>query len=202
MQVRSHFHLGRLGLSQLEHHLSALSALSLACVWHDRVAELPCQVPTRCSSWCGLRSAQDQRVPDQVLDSDPFCPSCVCLGSSSGMKGGCAESVSCFGHLYVISPSTAKMIRSLSCFPGFAKVGRCLHAFIHVASSWRSVLSVIVLSHLRASVCPWSGGLDPAPRVEEPYVRASSFLLWMFFYHVAAVPPCGQYFFQNVTAFW
>ena len=45
-----------------------------------------------------------------------FCPSCVCMHSSSGMKGGCAESVSCFGHL--ISPSTAKTIRSLSGFPG------------------------------------------------------------------------------------
>ena len=83
-----------------------------------------------------------------------FCPSCVCMGSSSGMKGGCAESVSCFGHSLVISPSTAKMIRSLSGFTGFAQVGRCLHAFIHVASSWRFVLSVVVLSHLRASVCP------------------------------------------------
>ena len=70
-QGRSHFHLGRLGLSQLEHPLSGLSALSLAFVWHDRVAERPCQVPTRCSSCCGLRSAQDQRVPYQVLDSDP-----------------------------------------------------------------------------------------------------------------------------------
>ena len=71
VQGRSLFHLGRLGLSQLEHPLSALSALSLACVWHDRVAALPCQVRTRCSSWCGFRSAQDQRVPNQVLDSDP-----------------------------------------------------------------------------------------------------------------------------------
>ena len=113
-------------LRQLERSLSAFFR-------YNRLAQLPDQISARGFPKRGLRSSQYHKVPDQVLNPYPRLVLCPVRRSQCPLQRREEEVLLLWQLLPLVgemNPSLLKMIRDLDVRPGFAKVGRRLHASI------------------------------------------------------------------------